>query len=175
MPTARSGGWVTTKRDLDKAQAFGFIAAATISKSLPAPVPCATSRVFPPYSTWAMALFWFLQENGLFHAAKPTRLLIILTGTGRVHFFVVLAHQKSGALLGPPDPVPRLPADRLLFLKAARAVAFSMRRSFPSVSHGVRRHPRIFRCLKSCRRWHGWFLRRWCRLPHRCKIQKISP
>ena len=40
----------------------------------------------------------FPQGNGRVHAAKSDMAAIILTGTGRVHFFVVLAHQSLAAL-----------------------------------------------------------------------------
>ena len=58
----------------------------------------------------------FPQGNGRVHAAKSDMAAIILAGTGRVHFFVVLAHQSLAALRVSPDPVPKGFPDSLLFL-----------------------------------------------------------
>ena len=62
------------------------------------------------------AFLVFPQGNGRVHAAKSDMAAIILTGTGRVHFFVVLAHQSLAALRVSPDPVPKGFPDSLLFL-----------------------------------------------------------
>ena len=62
------------------------------------------------------AFLVFPQGNGWVHAAKSDMAAIILTGTGRVHFFVVLAHQSLAALRVSPDPIPKGFPDRLLFL-----------------------------------------------------------
>ena len=58
----------------------------------------------------------FPQGNFRVHAPKSDMIAIILAGTGRVHFFVVLAHQSLASLRVSPDPVPKGFPDRLLFL-----------------------------------------------------------
>ena len=62
------------------------------------------------------AFLVFPQGNGRVHAAKSDMAAIILTGTGGVHFFVVLAHQSLTAFRVSPDPVLKGFPDRLLFL-----------------------------------------------------------
>ena len=62
------------------------------------------------------AFLVFPQGNGRVHAAKSDMAAIILAGTGRVHFFVVLAHQSLAALRISPDPVLKGFPDSLLFL-----------------------------------------------------------
>ncbi len=62
------------------------------------------------------AFLVFPQGNGRVHAAKSDMAAIILAGTGRVHFLVVLAHQSLAAFRVSPDPVPKGFPDRLLFL-----------------------------------------------------------
>ena len=57
----------------------------------------------------------FPQGNFRVHAAKSDMAAIILAGTGRVHFFVVLAYQS---LAVSPDPVPKGFLDSLLFLSS---------------------------------------------------------
>ena len=64
------------------------------------------------------AFLVFPQGNGRVHAPKSDMAAIILAGTGRVHFFVVLAHQSLAALRVSPDPVPKGFPDRLLFLSS---------------------------------------------------------
>lgn len=84
------------------------------------------------------AFLVFPQGNGRIHAAKSDMAAIILTGTGGVHFFVVLAHQSLAALRVSPDPVPKGFPDSLLFWAAkVVSLAFSTRRSFPSASSMV--------------------------------------
>ena len=62
------------------------------------------------------AFLVFPQGNGRVHAPKSDVAAIIFAGTGRVHFFVILAHQSLAALRVSPDPVPKGFPDRLLFL-----------------------------------------------------------
>ena len=62
------------------------------------------------------AFLVFPQGNGRVHPSKSDVAAIILAGTGRVHFFVVLAHQSLASLRVSPDPVPKGFPDRLLFL-----------------------------------------------------------
>ena len=62
------------------------------------------------------AFLVFPQGNGRVHAAKSDMAAIILTGTGGVHFFVVLAHQSLAALRIFPDPVLEGFPDSLLLL-----------------------------------------------------------
>ena len=51
------------------------------------------------------AFLVFPQGNGRVHPSKSDVAAIIFAGTGRVHFFVVLAHQSLAALRVSPDPV----------------------------------------------------------------------
>ena len=61
------------------------------------------------------AFLVFPQGNGRVHLQSDVA-AIIFTGTGRVHFLVVLAHQSLAAFRISPDPVPKGFPDRLLFL-----------------------------------------------------------
>ena len=63
------------------------------------------------------AFLVFPQGNGWVQSPSGMA-AIILTGTGRVHFFVVLAHQSLAALRVFPDPVPEGFPDSLLFLSS---------------------------------------------------------
>ena len=62
------------------------------------------------------AFLVFPPGNGRVHASKSAVTAIIFTGTGRVHFLVVLAHQSLAAFRVSPDPVPKGFPDCLLFL-----------------------------------------------------------
>ena len=62
------------------------------------------------------AFLVFPQSNGWVHAAKSDMAAIILTGTGGVHFFVVLAHQSLAALRVSPNPIAESVPDGLLLL-----------------------------------------------------------
>ena len=50
------------------------------------------------------AFLVFPQGNGRVHPSKSDVAAIIFTGTGRVHFLVVLAHQSLAAFRVSPDP-----------------------------------------------------------------------
>ena len=58
----------------------------------------------------------FPQSDLWVHAAKGDVAAVVLTGTGGVHFLIVLAHQGLAAFRVPPNPVLKGVPDGLLFL-----------------------------------------------------------
>ena len=104
------------ERFLAQAQAFGFHRSGHHLKGFVCAYFVCQQGISAIQHMGDGAFLVFPQGNGWVHAPKSDMAAIILTGTGRVHFFVVLAHQSLAALRVSPDPVPKGFPDRLLFL-----------------------------------------------------------
>ena len=108
--------WNHKERFLAQAQAFGFHRSSYHLKSFACAYFMCQQGISSIQHMGNGAFLVFPQGNGRVHAPKSDMAAIIFAGTGRVHFFVVLAHQSLAALRVSPDPVPKGFPDRLLFL-----------------------------------------------------------
>ena len=108
--------WNHKERFLTQSQAFGFHRSSHHLKSFACAHFVCQQSITAIQHMGDGAFLVFPQGNGRVHAAKSDMAAIILAGTGRVHFFVILAHQSLAALRVSPDPVPKGFPDRLLFL-----------------------------------------------------------
>ena len=104
------------ERFLAQAQAFGFHRSGHHLKGFARAYFVCQQGISAIQHMGDSAFLVFPQGNGRVHAAKSDMAAIILAGTGRVHFFVILAHQSLAALRVSPDPVPKGFPDSLLFL-----------------------------------------------------------
>ena len=104
------------ERFLAQAQAFGFHRSGHHLKGFARAYFVCQQGISAIQHMGDSAFLVFPQGNGRVHAPKSDMATIILAGTGRVHFLVVLAHQSLAAFRVSPDPVPKGFPDRLLFL-----------------------------------------------------------
>ena len=110
--------WNHKERFLAQAQAFGFHRSGHHLKSFACAYFMCQQGISSIQHMGNGAFLVFPQGNGRVHAPKSDMAAIIFTGTGRVHFLVVLAHQSLATLRVSPDPVPKGFPDRLLFLSS---------------------------------------------------------
>ena len=108
--------WNHKERFLAQSQAFGFHRSGHHLKGFACAYFVCQQGISAIQHMGDGAFLVFPQGNGRVHAAKSDMAAIILAGTGRVHFFVILAHQSLAALRVSPDPVPKGFPDSLLFL-----------------------------------------------------------
>ena len=108
--------WNHKERFLAQAQAFGFHRSSYHFKCFARSHLVRQQGITAIQHMGDSAFLMFPQGNGRVHAAKGNVAAIILTGTGGVHFFVVLAHQSLAALRIFPDPVLEGFPDSLLLL-----------------------------------------------------------
>ena len=108
--------WNHKERFLAQSQAFGFHRSGHHLKGFTCAYFVCQQGISSIQHMGDSAFLVFPKGNGWIHAAKSDMAAIIFTGTGRVHFLVVLAHQSLATLRVSPDPVPKGFPDRLLFL-----------------------------------------------------------
>ena len=108
--------WNHKERFLAQSQAFGFHRSSYHFKSFACAYFMCQQGISSIQHMGNGAFLVFSQGNGRVHPSKSDVAAIIFTGTDRVHFLVVLAHQSLAALRVSPDPVPKGFPDSLLFL-----------------------------------------------------------
>ena len=110
--------WHHKERFLAQAQTFGFHRSGHHLKGFACAYFVCQQGISAIQHMGDGAFLVFPQGNGRVHATKSDMTAIILAGTGRVHFFVILAHQSLASLRVFPNPVLKGFPDSLLFLSS---------------------------------------------------------